>query len=149
MTSNVGTETIMSLCQDPELIPEPKGLRAAIQDDLLKVFKPAFLGRINIIPYSPLSKSRLAEIASIQLMHVAERLQMHHSMTLDYSDDVIGYLVTQCQDAGRGARQILEIIQHELLNRLSTEILKRTFESDVLHAARLSIKDNCIQVDIN
>jgi type VI secretion system protein VasG len=45
LTSNVGTDTIMKLCADPDTCPEPAGLAEALRPDLLKVFKPAFLGR--------------------------------------------------------------------------------------------------------
>ena len=47
MTSNVGTDTIMKLCADPETRPEPEALVEALRPDLLKSFKPAFLGRID------------------------------------------------------------------------------------------------------
>ena len=53
LTSNVGTDTIMKLCADPDTRPEPQGLAEAVRPDLLKVFKPAFLGRVTIVPYYP------------------------------------------------------------------------------------------------
>ncbi len=47
MTTNAGTDTIAKLCADPEMAPEPDALREALLPDLLKVFKPAFLGRMQ------------------------------------------------------------------------------------------------------
>ncbi|MCA2492461.1 MULTISPECIES: AAA family ATPase, partial [Vibrio] len=62
MTANTGTETTMSLYADPDLAPEPEALKEALRDDLLTYFKPAFLGRVNVLPYLPLGKEVLTEI---------------------------------------------------------------------------------------
>ena len=55
LTSNVGTEMIMDMCADPDLMPDPEGMAKALRDPLLKVFPPALLGRLVTIPYYPLS----------------------------------------------------------------------------------------------
>ena len=61
LTSNVGTELIMSMCKDPELMPEPEGIAKALREPLLKKFPAALLGRLVVIPYYPLSDAMLAE----------------------------------------------------------------------------------------
>jgi type VI secretion system protein VasG len=55
LTSNVGTDLIMNMCKDPELLPDPEGMAKALREPLLKVFPPALLGRLVTIPYYPLS----------------------------------------------------------------------------------------------
>ena len=50
LTSNVGTDLIMSLCADPELMPEPDEVAKALRAPLLKVFPPALLGRLIVDP---------------------------------------------------------------------------------------------------
>jgi len=55
LTSNVGTDLIMSLCKDPELMPDPDSIAQALRTPLLKVFPAALLGRLIVIPYYPLS----------------------------------------------------------------------------------------------
>ena len=55
MTSNAGTDTIMKLCADPETLPDAAALAEALRPELLKMFKPAFLGRVTVVPYFPLS----------------------------------------------------------------------------------------------
>ena len=55
LTSNVGTDTIMKLCADPETRPDPAGLAKAIRPDLLKFFAPALLGRMIVVPYYPIA----------------------------------------------------------------------------------------------
>src|SRR5207244_10662702 len=54
LTSNVGTDTVMKLCADPETRPDPEGLVEALRPDLLKAFNPAVLGRMIVVPYYPI-----------------------------------------------------------------------------------------------
>src|SRR5207344_1529024 len=66
LTSNVGTDLVMGLCKDPELMPEAEGIAKALREPLLKVFPPALLGRLVVIPYYPLSEEVLASIIRLQ-----------------------------------------------------------------------------------
>ncbi len=75
MTSNVGTDTIAKLCADPELMPDAEALTEALRPDLLKVFKPAFLGRCNIVTYYPLADDIMRLIVGLQLDRIARRVK--------------------------------------------------------------------------
>ncbi len=86
MTSNVGTDTTMSLFEDEETAPSVQGLQKAIQSDLLEVFKAAFLGRINVIPYFPLNKETLAEITKLQLSKIKNRVNKNYKSDFLYSE---------------------------------------------------------------
>ena len=55
LTTNVGTDLIVNMCKDPELLPDAGGLAKALRKPLLDVFPAALLGRLVIIPYYPLS----------------------------------------------------------------------------------------------
>jgi hypothetical protein len=61
LTTNVGTDLIAGMCKDPELLPDPEGISKALREPLLKVFPPALLGRITVIPYYPLSDEVLKQ----------------------------------------------------------------------------------------
>ncbi|EGU51095.1 ClpB protein [Vibrio nigripulchritudo ATCC 27043] len=123
MTSNAGTDTTMELFQDPELAPDIDGLRTALRDDLLESFKPAFLGRVNVIPYVPLNRDVLTEIAKIQLNKIGKRLAANYSAEFEYSDELVGALIDNCNEEGSGARAIQTIIQNSLLPKISDEVL--------------------------
>ena len=71
LTSNVGTDTIMKLCADPDTLPDAAGLAEVLRPDLLKAFKPALLGRMTIVPYFPLGDEVMRKI--IQLAAEADR----------------------------------------------------------------------------
>ncbi len=84
LTSNVGTDLIMSMCRDPELMPEVEEIAKALRQPLLKVFPPALLGRLIIIPYLPLSDAVMGDIISLQLNRIASRVTMRHAVPFTY-----------------------------------------------------------------
>src|SRR5690606_9934645 len=55
MTSNAGTDEIKKLCADPDTRPDPDALAEALHPVLVKTFRPAFLGRVTLLPYYPLT----------------------------------------------------------------------------------------------
>src|SRR5712691_8245223 len=67
MTSNVASNQIMKLCEDPEKVPEPEVLVEAIRPALLKTFKPAFVARAIVVPYYPIDDDALVAIIELQL----------------------------------------------------------------------------------
>ncbi|MBU2968402.1 type VI secretion system ATPase TssH [Pseudoalteromonas sp. C2R02] len=139
MTSNVGTNTTMNLYADEETIPSPKGLRKALQDDLLEVFKPAFLGRINVLPYIPLSTQMLNEITALQLARVGVRMQNNYDAQFEYSTDVLDKIVQMCDDAGSGARNIHNILQNTILPELSTQLLVKMAKKEKTQQVQVNV----------
>lgn len=141
MTSNVGTDTTMRLFEDPETAPSTTGLAKALKDDLLAVFKPAFLGRLNLIPYLPLDNAKLAIIAGLQLGRIEKRLSRNYRAGFSYSPQVTELIVSQCLDAGSGARTIHNILQNQLLPELSVRILQRVAKQLPVSAVALDVQD--------
>ncbi len=84
LTSNAGTDTLMKLYADPETTPSPEGLVKALKPELDKIFKPAFLGRMVIIPYFPIRDEALKKIIMLKLGKIQRRLTETHSITLSY-----------------------------------------------------------------
>src|SRR4029434_9729695 len=73
MTTNAGTDLIKSLCRDPGTAPDPEGLAKALYPELLKTFKPAFIGRVSIIPFYPLSDAVMRQIIALKLGKIRQR----------------------------------------------------------------------------
>jgi len=149
MTSNVGTDTTMSLFEDEESKPSIKGLLKALQDDLLGSFKPAFLGRINVIPYIPLSDNILTEIAGIQIDKIIKRVKKNYDAKLTYKSDVVEYIIANCQNAGSGARNIHTILQNKVLPLLSEVLLSSMVDGNKVSSILLLIKDNEFEIGLN
>jgi type VI secretion system protein VasG len=125
MTSNAGTDTIAKLCADPELTPEPEQLREALQPDLLKVFKPAFLGRCNVVIYYPLRDEILKRICLLKLKSIGRRVQETYGTPFTFDDSVPDTIVSRCKEVESGARNIDNILSRSLLPELSAQLLAR------------------------
>jgi type VI secretion system protein VasG len=137
MTTNAGTDTVMKLCADPELRPEPETLADALHEDLLKVFKPAFLGRLTVIPYYPLADEVMRGICKLKLRSISRRLENAYRAAFEWSDDVVAAVVERCNEADSGARVIDRILSGTLLPDLSTKLLGRMAEGAPV--ARVSV----------
>ena len=138
LTSNVGTELIVSMCKDPELMPEPEGIAKALREPLLKKFPAALLGRLVVIPYYPLSDTILASIVRLQLGRIAQRVEDHHKIPFTYDDEAVKLIVSRCTEVESGGRMIDSILTNTLLPEISHEFLKRTMDGVTLKGVRLN-----------
>jgi len=138
MTSNVGTDLVMQLCEDPTLRPDPEPLAAALREPLLKVFAPALLGRLVVVPYYPLHAEALHRIIRLQLDRIATRLQANHGIALDYDDSAVELVARRCTAIESGGRMIDAILTHTILPRLSEEVIGATVSARKLAGVRLS-----------
>ncbi|WP_163133844.1 type VI secretion system ATPase TssH [Agarivorans sp. Alg241-V36] len=137
MTSNVGTETTTGLFEDEETAPDIEGLKQALSDDLLAVFKPAFIGRLNLIPFVPLNRETLSQIVRLQLGRVEQRFARNYQAELCFSEAVVEHLNDQSQNADVGARAIQNNIQNELLPVISNKVLEAV--SQRLNIEKISV----------
>jgi type VI secretion system protein VasG len=128
LTSNVATDTVMRLSADPETLPEPEALTEAIRPELLKVFKPALLGRLVVVPYYPISDETMREIIRLQLERVGRRVAENHKARFAYDDAVVEEIAARCREVESGARNVDHILTRTLLPGLSAEFLARMAE---------------------
>ncbi|SEM21342.1 type VI secretion system protein VasG [Variovorax sp. YR750] len=138
MTSNVGTDLVMQLCEDPTLRPDPEPLAAALREPLLKVFAPALLGRLVVVPYYPLHAEALHRIIRLQLDRIATRLQANHGIALAYDDSAVELVARRCTAIESGGRMIDAILTHTILPRLSEEVIGATVSARKLSGVQLS-----------
>ncbi|MBB3454581.1 type VI secretion system protein VasG [Rhizobium sp. BK313] len=141
MTSNAGTDLISRLFADPETAPDAEGLAVALREELAKTFKPAFLGRVTVVPYLPLSQDTLRQVATLQLDRIATRVERKFGTSLRYSPELINSIVTRCTDASAGARGIESLLTKTLLPDLSAQFLARMAEGKPAEQATVEIDD--------
>jgi type VI secretion system protein VasG len=141
LTSNVGSELIMNMCRDPELMPSPEGIAKALRDPLLKVFPAALLGRLVVVPYYPLSDKMMADIVRLQLGRIRKRVEANHGIPFEYGDDVVDLIVSRCTESESGGRVVDAILTNTVLPRVSLEYLQRLSSGETLRAVRLSVRD--------
>jgi len=139
MTSNAGTDTIAKLCADPELTPEPEQLREALQPDLLKSFKPAFLGRCNVVIYYPLRDEILRRICLLKLRSIGRRVLETYGTPFTFEDSVPDSIVARCREVESGARNIDNIISRSLLPELSGRLLTRMASGDKIAKVHVGV----------
>jgi type VI secretion system protein VasG len=141
LTTNAGSELVMSMCRDPELLPEPNSLADALKAPLMKVFPPALLGRIVTIPYYPLSPDMMKKIVRLQLGRIKKRVEANHGVPFDYSDAVVDQVVARCQDPESGGRVIDAILTNTVLPTISVEYLQRLASGGEIRRVALDVKD--------
>ncbi|MET3498020.1 type VI secretion system ATPase TssH [Variovorax boronicumulans] len=147
MTSNVGTDLVMQLCEDPTLLPDPEPLAAALREPLLKVFAPALLGRLVVVPYYPLHADALHRIIRLQLDRIAARLTANHGIALHYDDSAVELVARRCTAIESGGRMIDAILTHTILPRLSEEVIGATVSARKLTGVRLSAAGDDFQYE--
>ncbi len=140
LTSNVGTDLVMSLCKDPELMPEAEGIAKALREPLLKVFPPALLGRLVVIPYYPLSDEVLASIIRLQLKRIGKRITENHRIPFTYDDEVVKLIASRCSEVESGARVVDAILTNTMLPRISQEFLTRMMEGKKVERVRVIVE---------
>ncbi|WP_285413066.1 type VI secretion system ATPase TssH [Variovorax sp. efr-133-TYG-130] len=141
LTTNAGSELVMSMCRDPELLPDSNALADALKAPLMKVFPPALLGRIVTIPYYPLSPEMMKKIVRLQLGRIKKRVEANHGVPFDYSDAVVDQVVARCQDPESGGRVIDAILTNTVLPTISVEYLQRLASGGEIRRVALDVKD--------
>ena len=142
LTSNAGSELIMDLCADPDLMPEPEGIAKALRDPLLKIFPAALLGRLVTIPYYPLSPQMIAQITRLQLGRIQKRVRDSHGVPLSYSDAVVDTIVERCQELESGGRMIDAIVTNTMLPEISNEFLRRMMSGQQIGKVAIDVTGN-------
>jgi type VI secretion system protein VasG len=142
LTSNVGTDLVMNMCKDPALRPDPEGLVKAIREPLLKVFPPALLGRLNIVPYYPISDEMMRSIIKLQLSRVAQRVQEGHKVPFSYDPAVEDTIVSRVTELDSGARAIDAIITRQVLPAVGRELLERLMSEQPVNRVHIGVKDS-------
>jgi len=139
MTSNAGTDLITRLCADPETAPDAAGLADALMPELMKSFKPAFLGRVTLVPYFPLSPDVIRRIVELQLNRVARRVHETYRAQFQWDDTLIDTIAARCTETSSGARNVEKILSQTLLPELSAEVLARLAEGETIGGVRVGV----------
>jgi type VI secretion system protein VasG len=125
LTANVGSDLIAALAADPDTMPDAAGLEDVLRPELLKVFKPAFLGRIVVVPYLPLSDDSFAKVVTLQLDRVQARAEETYGAQLVFDAGLVADIARRARGTEIGARAVEQMISRELLPLLSRHFLER------------------------
>ena len=148
LTSNVGTDLIMSMCRDPELMPEPEEVAKALRAPLLKVFPPALLGRLIVIPYYPLSDAVMADIIRLQLGRITARIAERHKVPFGFDEEVVQLIASRCTEPESGGRMIDAILTNTMLPELSAAFLNRMLEGRPVERVQVGVRDGAFSYTV-
>jgi ATP-dependent Clp protease ATP-binding subunit ClpB len=134
MTSNMGSAIIQEKFEKENL---KKGIEYAIEEAKLAVLsllkqtvRPEFINRIDeIVMFTPLSQNNIQKIVGLQLKSVSKMLALQ-GITFDATPEAVAYLSEKGFDAEFGARPVKRVIQRDVLNPLSKEILSNTISTE-------------------
>ena len=155
LTSNVGTNLIMSAVEHGVKIgeetrePTPEDLVDLIRDELQKCFKPAFLGRLTVIPYFPIQDEILRRIIRLKLEKVRTRVATNHGASLEFGDELVELIAERCLDTDSGARNAEAVIADTVLASLSVEVLAAMANKQIVHRINLAIVDGQLRVNVS
>jgi type VI secretion system protein VasG len=144
LTSNAATDTLMKLCADPETMPDSVGMLAALKPELNKIFKPAFLGRLMIVPYFPVRDEALKQIIRLKLGKIQKRLLETHKVALVYDDVLLNEIAGRCTEVESGARNVDNILSNTMLPELSRQILTQLAGGEKTDRVTISVKDGAL-----
>jgi type VI secretion system protein VasG len=147
LTTNAGSDLIINLCKEPEMMPSPEGMAKALRPSLLKVFPAALLGRLVVIPYYPLSDAMLRSVIRLQLGRVQQRLHEGRDISLLYDDAVVDLIASRCTELESGGRMVDAILTQTLLPEISRELLNRLMEGVRTEKVQVAVKDGGFAYD--
>ena len=139
LTTNAGTDTMAKLCADPETMPGPDGLVKALKPELNKIFKPAFLGRMVMIPYLPVRDENLKQIIRLKLGKIQRRIQENHKIDLTYDAALVDEVAKRCTEVESGARNVDNILTNTLLPDISRQLLSNMAAGEATPRINVSI----------
>ena len=141
LTTNVGSDLIMNMCKDPDLMPDVEGLQKAMREPMLKVFPAALLGRMSVIPFYPLGDEVLKRIIRLQLGRIERRVDESHGVPFTYDDAVVDLIASRCTELESGGRMIDAILTQTVLPAISSEFLNRLMDGRDVSCVRIETED--------
>jgi type VI secretion system protein VasG len=141
LTSNVGSEAVTAACAAPER-PDAAALADLLRPHLLRRFRPAFLGRLTVVPFFPLGDAEIREVVELKLAEVQRRFWEAHRAELTYDDAVVAAVAERCTEVDSGARNVDHILTQSVLPELSGIVLERMAEGEDVQAVHLALGED-------
>ncbi|BAF88585.1 ATPase [Azorhizobium caulinodans ORS 571] len=142
MTSNAASDLITKLCADPETMPEPGVLAQALRPELEKYYKAAFLGRVTLVPYLPLTDAIIRQIVVLQLGRIRNRVMEAYGASFTYAPELVETIAARCTESASGARNIENILSRTLLPELSGHLLEAMAQAKPITAISVGLKED-------
>jgi len=110
--------------------------------------KPAFLGRLVVVPYYPIGDKNMRLIVKLKLDRIAKRMRENRNVSFLYSEDLIESIASRCTEVDSGARNVDHILSNTLLPEMSNELLSRMARGEQIKEVSVSLIDGGFAFDI-
>jgi type VI secretion system protein VasG len=148
LTSNVGTDLIMKVSADEETMPDPPALAEMLRPELLKHFKPAFLGRLKVVPYLPITDRNMRRIIELKLGRVTKRMRENRNVAFVYDEALIDSIAGRCTEVQSGARNVDHIMTNTLLPEMSKELLSRMASGEQIKQLKAKLHGDRFEFEV-
>ena len=140
LTSNIGSAQIMQEClnKSQEEIPAADALAETLRPVLMRTFKPAFLGRLKVVPYYPINDDMLARIIALKLGRIRDRVSANHKAAFQWDENLVEAVLARCTEVDSGARNVDHILNGTLLPEISESVLAAMAEGGRINAIKVS-----------
>ncbi len=144
LTSNIGSQQIMQAClnKSADELPSVDQLSEALRPVLYKTFKPAFLGRMKVVPYYAITDAVLEQIIHLKLDRIAARVAVNHKASFDYDAKLVEAVLARCTEVDSGARNVDHILTGTLLPEIAENVLARMAEGRAIERIKVSAAKN-------
>ncbi|KHA75724.1 ATPase AAA, partial [Janthinobacterium lividum] len=140
LTSNVGSSILMQACLNVAAadLPTPEQLEEKIRPQLVKTFKPAFLGRLKVIPFYPISDDVLVNIIGLKLGKIAQRIAANHKAEFSHDEALVEAVLARCTEVDSGARNVDNILNGTVLPEIAESVLAKMAEGAAITKIKVS-----------
>jgi type VI secretion system protein VasG len=140
LTSNVGSQAVMQACLNKPVADRPsaEALAEQLRPALYKAFKPAFLGRMKVVPYYPIDDDALEQIIRLKLGRIAKRIAAHHKALFEFDDALVEAVLARCTEVDTGARAVDHVLNGTLLPEIAESVLARMAEGQAIARIKVS-----------
>src|SRR5690606_23052017 len=122
-------------------IPDAGALAESLRPTLARHFKPAFLGRLTVVPYYPVGDDVLARIIELKLRRIRDRVASNHGAEFDWSEALVEAVLARCTEVDSGARNVDHILNGTLLPAIAESVLTAMAEGGAIGRIEVTADD--------
>jgi type VI secretion system protein VasG len=147
LTSNASAELLQQI-DDPSTWSdaERNEFEQKLHQDLIKHFRPAFLGRVSVVPYMPLNEEQIRSIIDQRLSALGDRYEKGYGQSISFGSNLVTVVVENCMNAAVGVRLVDQFISEKIVASISKHVLESMVAKRVIEAISVDYQNGEVVV---